>query len=383
MSTLRLLDLGDDPQERGRIHGAKLADEIRANITTYLDRFAIAGVTRPNVLERSEKWLAFMEEDNFDYTTEMKAVARASGLSDVELALLNARYEITYEVFAREAHYANTRPEQEGCTSFGIMPEISATGHTLLCQNWDWLEGVRGCTFVQRVRNNGGDAGKPSFIGYTEAGIVGSKMGVNEAGIGLCVNGLVTPRDGANGIRKPFHVRCREILEAWRFDQALLPVVQTDRTASTNYLIGHSDGEILNIEATPDYCSVSHPRDGLVVHANHLTSETRTVSQMERIAPNTLYRAARTERRLRAHSGPIDRAMITEALCDHFSYPASVCRHADSALPAEKRVITVAAIIIDLDDRVLHVTDGPPCEAPFQRFALDGADTANTTSSAA
>lgn len=383
MAALRLLDLGDDPQERGRIHGSTLANEIRANLATYLDRFSIAGVTRPSVLERSEKWLAFMQQDNRDYATEMKAVAQAAGLSEVELALLNARYEITYEVFGREARHVNIRPEQEGCTSFGIMPELSAGGHTLLCQNWDWLERVHGCTFVQRVRNSGGTAGKPNFIGYTEAGIVGSKMGVNEAGIGLCVNGLVTPRDGENGMRKPFHVRCREILEAWRFDQALLPVVQTDRTASTNFLIGHSDGEIMNIEATPDHCSVSHPRDGLVVHANHLTSETRIASQMERIAPNTLYRAARTERRLRAHSGPLDFGAIAAALSDHFSYPASVCRHADTALPEEKRVITVAALIINLDERVLHVTDGPPCEAPFQRFALDSSDTTTRTTTAA
>lgn len=382
MAALRLLDLGEDPHERGRIHGSTLESEIRANIATYLDRFAMAGVTRRSVLDRSEKWLAFMQQDNRDYAIEMKAVAQAAGLSEVELALLNARYEITYEVFAREARQANTRLEQEGCTSFGIMPEFSADGHTLLCQNWDWLEGVRGCTFVQRVRSAGGDRRKPDFIGYTEAGIVGSKMGVNEAGIGLCVNGLVTPRDGENGIRKPFHVRCREILEAWRFDQALLPVVQTDRTASTNYLLGHSDGEILNIEATPDHCSVSHPKNGLVVHANHLMSETRVASQMERIAPNTLYRAVRTERRLRAYPDRIDCVAITEALCDHFSYPASVCRHSDTALPVEKRVITIAAVIIDLDDRVLHVTDGPPCENPFRRFALDGSETPRTSTAA-
>jgi hypothetical protein len=44
---------------------------------------------------------------------------------------------------------------------------------------------------------------KPDFVGFTEAGIVGCKMGVNAVGIGLCVNGLVTNRDGVNGFRKP------------------------------------------------------------------------------------------------------------------------------------------------------------------------------------
>jgi isopenicillin-N N-acyltransferase-like protein len=252
------------------------------------------------------------------------------------------------------------------------MPEATANGHTLLCQNWDWLEKVQGRTFVQRVsRSSAPGEGKPSFVGFSEAGIVGSKMGVNAAGIGLCVNGIVTPRDGANGIRKPFHVRCKEILDAWRFDQALAPVVQTDRTASSNFLIGHSDGEMIDIEATPDHCAYLYPQDGVVVHANHLVKEERVRSEMERIAPNTLYRAARTERLLRGKLGKVDFDVLRGVLTDHFSTPASICRHADTALPEAKRVITVAAIVLDLDERVLYATDGQLCQSDFQAFPLN------------
>lgn len=371
MADLPLLELGPDPQERGKSHGATLAQAIRDNIETYLARFKAAGADRKTVLEQSEGWLEFIGQDNGEYAEEMAAIAASAGVSATEIAMLNARYELTYLAFGTEAKAANTRLEQEGCTSFGLMPEATANGHTLLCQNWDWLEKVRGRCFVQRVRRaSSPEEGKPDFIGFSEAGIVGSKMGVNAAGIGLCVNGLVTPRDGTTGIRKPFHVRCKEILDAWRFDQALLPIVETDRTASSNFLLGHSDGEILDIEATPEFCAYLSPEDGLVVHANHLVKETRTISQMERIAPNTLYRGPRMERFLRRHLGRIGHPIIEEGLRDHFSAPAAICRHADTALPEEKRVITVAAIVIDLDERVLHVTDGPPCEAPFQSFPL-------------
>lgn len=371
MAALPLLELGPDPRERGEVHGATLTGAIRDNIATYLARFEIAGADRNTVLAQSEGWLEFIKRDNGEYAEEMTAIAAAAGVSATEIAMLNARYEITYLAFGTEANAANTRLEQEGCTSFGLMPEATASGHTLLCQNWDWLQKVQGRTFVQRVRRAASpDEGKPDFVGFSEAGIVGSKMGVNAAGIGLCVNGLVTPRDGATGMRKPFHVRCKEILDAWRFDQALLPIVETDRTASSNFLLGHSDGEILDIEATPEFCSYLSPVDGLVVHANHLVKETRTTSQMERIAPNTLYRGPRMERFLRRHLGRIDQGVIEEGLRDHFSAPAAICRHADAALPPEKRVITVAAIVIDLDDRVLHATDGPPCEAPLQAFPL-------------
>ena len=107
---------------------------------------------------------------------------------------------------------------------------------------------------------------------------------------------LVTARDGANGLRKPFHVRCLEILDAWTFDKALLPVVQTHCCCSTNFLIGHAEGEVIDIEATPDYCSYLYPQSGLMTHANHLVRKTRIASQLERIAPHSLYHANRLER---------------------------------------------------------------------------------------
>lgn len=391
MANLPVLNLGGDPFERGLAHGRTLAPAIRDNLETYLRRFETAGVARDAVFAQGEAWAAFMADDTPDYFAEMRGIAEGSAVSLRDIAILNARYEITYTVLLREAtgggpFGGGTGPaplDQEGCTSFGALGEATANGHTLLGQNWDWLEGVRGRTFIKRVHRGGtpdrrfagpdgsGSGGPaPDYVGFTEAGIAGCKMGVNAAGIGLCVNGLVTAADGRKGMRRPFHARCQAILDAWRFDQAILPIVQTDRTCSTNFLIGHVEGEILNIEATPDRHAVIPPQDGLVCHANHLVREHRVASEMERISPHSLYRGPRLEKLLRRRLGTLDDAGITEALQDHFGYPAAICRHADPALPAAKRVITVAAILIDLDDRCLLATDGPPCENPFQRFPL-------------
>lgn len=373
MTELRVLDFGSEPSERGRLHGRKLRTEIQANYATYIERFEAGGAKQAAVLEQSEDWAAFIARDNPEYAEEMEGIAEGANLSLTQIALLNARYELAYCMFGSEAQSLNTTSpsEQEGCTSFGLMPEMTASGHTLLGQNWDWLAKLQGRVFVMRVRRSSpSSVGKPDFVGFTEAGIAGCKMGVNEAGIGLCVNGLVTLRDGANGFRKPFHVRCREILDAWTFDKALLPVVQTDRTCSANFLIGHSDGEIIDIEATPDYCAYVYPENGLITHANHLIRETRIVSQFERIAPHSLYRANRLERLLRKSCGNIDLKTIHTALSDHFSNPASICRHPDTTLPEPKRVISVAAAAIDLNARTLYVTDGPPCQSSFQTVPL-------------
>ncbi|MBZ8134453.1 C45 family peptidase [Afifella sp. IM 167] len=378
MSHLPVLELGGDPRERGQQHGSSMREAIARNIDAYLARFQSGGASRAKVLEESEGWHAFICSDNPEYGEEMNAIARASGYSQTEIAMLNARYEITYRVFSSEALKANGVPPQEGCTSFGLFPEVTRSGHTILGQNWDWLQSVKGQTLIQRVRRaERPEDGKPSFVGFSEAGIVGCKMGVNAAGIGLCVNGLVTPEDGANGMRKPFHVRCREVLDAWTYDKALKPVVETDRTCSTNFLIGQADGEIMDIEATPSRCAYLYPQDGIVAHGNHLVREDRVSSEMERLGPHTLFRGHRLDRLLRRHAGEIDLEVICEALSDHFSAPNAICRHPDPALAEPARVITVAAIVLDLDQRILYASDGQPCCAPLQPYSLHGDERAS------
>ena len=193
ISELTVLDLGSDPRERGVMHGRAMRDQIRDNYATYVDRFKAGGAKLPVILEQSDGWAAFIARDNPEYSEEMLGIAAGSGVSLTEIAMLNARYELTYSVFGSEAQSVNSQAplEQEGCTAFGLLPEMTASGHTLIGQNWDWLERVRGRVFVMRVRRSmESRKGKPDFIGFTEAGIAGCKIGVNEAGIGLCVNGL-------------------------------------------------------------------------------------------------------------------------------------------------------------------------------------------------
>src|SRR5580658_10392025 len=126
---LTVLDLGSDPRERGRIHGRAMRSEIRDNYATYVERFQAGGAKLPFVLEQSDAWAAFTARDNPEYAEEMAGVAAGADLSLTEIALLNARYELAYCVFGSEAQTANTpaTTEQEGCTSFGLLPEMTAS----------------------------------------------------------------------------------------------------------------------------------------------------------------------------------------------------------------------------------------------------------------
>src|SRR5262249_34642621 len=142
-------------------------------------------------------------------------------------------------------------------------------------------------------------------ICLTEAGIAGGKMGVNECGIGLVENGLASSHDGCNPYRTPFHVRCREVLDAESFDDALLPVVGTPRTCSANFVIGAPHGRIVNLEASPDHAASLHPQDGIITHSNHFLTAGHGESLLEKISPNTLCRVNRMRQLLETHRGSL------------------------------------------------------------------------------
>ena len=369
MTTLPVLDLGDDPFERGLIHGRELAPMIAENIDTYLARFAAGGLDSVAARKEGQNWVDVIASHNAEYSEEMRGVAEGAELPLGDIAMLNARYEITFGLFGREARandIAAIADDADGCSTFGALPEATANGHTIIGQNWDWLAGVHGRCAVLRIRRKSAT----DLICYTEAGIVGGKMGVNEYGIGLVENGLVSDHDGQNEYEKPFHMRCREILDAETYDMALQPIVATRRVCSANFVVGHADGEIIDLETSPDAVSYHYPRDGLVTHSNHFLDPRHGPSQMERLSTSTLYRANRLDRLLRKDLGKLDARACQTALADHFGLPNAICRHPDERLPEAKRTMTNAAFVIDLNARAMEIANGPPCSTPFVSHTL-------------
>ncbi|MCZ6591760.1 MAG: C45 family autoproteolytic acyltransferase/hydrolase [Alphaproteobacteria bacterium] len=374
MAALPILELGDDPFERGLVHGRDLAPMIAENIDTYLAHFAAGGLDSAEARREGQAWVEVIANQNGDYSEEMRGVAEGASLPLGDIAMLNARYEITFGLFGKEARandlaaiVPDIAGDADGCSSFGALPEATVDGHTVIGQNWDWLAGVHGRCAVLRIRRKSGT----DLICYTEAGIVGGKMGVNEHGIGLVENGLVSDHDGQNAYEKPFHVRCREILDAETYDMALHPIVATRRVCSANFVVGHADGEVIDLETSPNAVSYHYPSDGLITHSNHFLDPRHGPSQMERLSTSTLYRANRLDRLLRKDIGKLDASACQKALTDHFGYPNAICRHPDDRLPVAKRTMTNAAFVIDLNTRTMLIANGPPCSNAFVAHALE------------
>ncbi|HXL49183.1 MAG TPA: C45 family peptidase [Xanthobacteraceae bacterium] len=370
MTGIALLTTEGDAYACGLAHGRRFAREIADNVATYLRRFAASGLHREAAFAEAARWHKAIAGHNGAYAEEMRGIADGSGQSEDDIALLNARYELAFTLFGQEARRQRAAELVEvapdGCTTFGLLPEVTADRRTWLGQNWDWLEGVHGRTFVLRARRNA----QPSFVCLTEAGIAGGKMGVNECGVGLVENGLASSNDGRNPYQKPFHVRCREVLDAERFDAAARPLTDTARTCSANVVIGAAGGDIVDIESSPDHVSRLHPEDGIITHSNHFLTGGHGESLLEKISPNTLYRADRMRALLAPHRDAVSVAHMRAAAADHFGAPYAICRHADPRAPADTRTMTVGAVLIDLEARTMHVANGPPCANAYVAFSL-------------
>jgi isopenicillin-N N-acyltransferase like protein len=365
---LPILDLTGSPFERGQIHGRALADNIAANVSTYKNRFMLGGASLQRINDEAANWAHRLQGHDQQYFEEMQGIADGAAISIADIALLNARYELSYTLYTNEAAAANDIPshEPEGCTAFGVQPEFTATGHTLMGQNWDWLEGLLGNLCILRVRSND----HPDYMTITQAGIVSGMIGINEHGVGLCVNGLSSHGDGAELHHRPFHMRVQDILRSTSLFDALKVVFETDRVCSTNWMIGQRGGEVLDIESSSKVAHTLYPADGLITHGNHFINRTGITSEFERIAPCSLYRTPRLDRIIRQNTQKWDVAHLKNCLKDTFGFPKGICRFPNPNDPEEARTVTVTSVILDLDALTMEVTDGPPDTAPFEMHQL-------------
>ena len=360
--TKPVLNLTGDPRDRGRAHGEILRREIDENLDRYLKRFRLLGFEKDVLMAESATWAEALRPRDPIFWEEIDGVVEGSGRSLEEITLLNVRYELLVGMMKSKAQAAGPPAGADGCTSFAVLPERSKNGDTVIGQNWDWVRDIN--TAVSRVTRDDG----PDFIHIGEVGTIGGMQGVNEHGIGVCINALMTTDDGTYEYEKPFRMRVRDILNARNMQEAILGICGTNRTVAMNFLIGHEDGIAIDIETSPDKEAFIYPDDGLLTHSNHFCA-LDVESEVVKLWPNTMYRHVRLERLLR-QSQELDVPAIGEAMADHFAHPHSICAHYDEDEPENLRLETNHSVVISLKQRTLHITDTQPCRSSFEAYPL-------------
>lgn len=355
---LPLLRLEGSPYHQGLIHGKSLRGRIEHNLRLYFARFERElKLTRAEALRRAARYLAAIADQSPEYHAGMRGIADGAGVELAAIAALNARYELFYDAFVE-------RPLPEGCTAFALLPEATIEGHLLLGENWDWIASVQGA-LIHTVEPD-----RPQSLAFTEAGIFGAKIGLNAAGLGLAINGLTSRDDDWARLHRPFHVRWHEALRAWDLEAAARAVASEERSCSANVLLAQVPDRVMNLELGPRGVHASGCTQGCLVHANHFL-HAEAVGVAERNVeknPHSWRRQARLERLLAAR--PLALGDVQAALRDHEGYPYSICFHIDPNEPAEEHYESVVSVIMDLHARALFITDGPPCQGAYARYAL-------------
>lgn len=351
------------PLSRGRQYGQLAAERIRHCVARYKDVFEQrAGLAWSAAVAHARSFLGAIEAFAWDSLEEMRGIADGAGVSFDAILVLNCRSEL---MFAAARNRGEAPPSE--CTSFAVTPSRSADGHMLLGQNWDWVPFAREvCVLLEVQRDD-----KPSFATIVEAGML-AKVGLNDAGLGLCTNTLVSERD-ANRPGVPYHVMLRALLDADSVETAQRILGSVERALSANYLIADKSGRAMNFETiaggqTEIYATA--PEDGLIAHSNHfLAPAFRPIDAFIANSPHSVTRLADLRDEL-SEAGRPTVARLQAALRSHRHAPNGVCSHPDPAAHPLYARTTVASFVADLTADTFWFTDGPPCVGDYVRHTL-------------
>lgn len=348
--------IGGDARTRGAQCGELAQEQIAVSVESYqrLLRY-YGGLEWDKALDRAAKFIPAVETYDADIMEEIRGIAAGSGRPVEEIMAINVRTELMYGL--------SQSPTE--CTAIVALPSATADGHVLLGQNWDWKPFQKEAFVILLVRQEG----RPNVVILTEAGVVG-KMGMTTAGLGLCINLLVCDQDRC-AWKVPMHVLLRGMLNAETMGDAIAAAGKAERSSSANFVIAHEAGEAIDLETAPDDYDFIAPQDGVLIHTNHFTSQRLPVRDLGKDEfPDSLIRIQRAEKVVRPRIGEITVETFKEAFCDHFNYPDSICRHADARDDEPLHVESVASVIMDLTDRRMLVSYGPPCANPYKEYSF-------------
>ena len=324
------------PFDRGRATGEALADRLARVWASYASLFVRrAGIPEPDALAFGAATLELVRGWRPAVAEEMEGVAVGGGLEPNAVAALNARTELLAGAVVE-------------CSTVG---RVRGPEGPWLSQNWDWfLDVPERCVIVTG----------PSHVTFTEAGIL-AKIGVNGAGLALCVDILRHPSDTRRPTATPIHLLLHQVLATCETIEDVAGLLEeADPVASSCFTVVTSAGHGASFEVTADgVARVDPDDDGLLHHTNHFLDP--------RLASEECLGGALAKRCNRDAALTRDRpATVSQgraALSDHDARPDPVCRHAEPGVRGLPETGTAAYVAMDLVTRTMEAGAGPTCAA--------------------
>ncbi len=344
----REVHVSGSPREMGRQIGDAVGEQVRGFCQQALEHVnrtvAVTSELADAVVRDS---LSAAEQYSPEMVQELRGVAEASGVTLEQVMLLQVRNQFTEGM-------------DHACTALSLAPRATRSGSALVAQNWDNDPALDEFTIVLTRR----PTGKPAIMNVTQAGLI-SYLGFNAAGIGVCVNTLPAPSRPA-GV--PHYFTLRGVYEATCLEDAVAAVHRARRAIPANMMMATPQGPA-NLEITIDDVHVLRDSQALT-HTNHcLHPELHAVNDQFPELIESHPRKRRIDALLLDAGEMLSLEQVKAVLSDHQDFPRSICRHPNDD-PRFGFMTSVFSIIIDVEQRAMHVTRGNPCSQPYETYQL-------------
>jgi len=349
-----LYEFSGTHREIGRQYGEECKADIKHTVQWWYENLAQAIPGNKSMQDMIDATKVFGEPIR-DYAPEiydqMVGVAEGSGCTIEEIIFINGGCEL-------DAAY----PAFMGCTSFACSGEATVGGKTITGQNLDWLPGV--AIHALRLKPKDG----PAILCFGWAGTVAT-VGVSELGLSHFTNILLSPKAQ---VGVPWNIICQKILSQKNVPDQIRVITQCKRAIAFNHLLTGKDGEIINVETTPDKCGMVLPDRDILAHSNHYLCHFLQKDDMndQTSFPDSFLRQYRLQQLMEQHRGELTPEIMMELLQDHRGYPDSICRHCDLTGPVYEQFESQISMVALPGEGKIYATANP-CENPvFKLYTL-------------
>lgn len=344
---LPIIELAGSSRRMGEAFGESCAEQVRELYERRLEsaiRFS-EGRGRPvsedQVLDIARECLKPTEAYDPVGYDEFLGIARGTGISPEQCYVLQGLTDL------RDLLAFGPAPEGEGCSSFIVAADRSATGSMLLGQNWDLL--TDNMPYVRLVHRKPENA--PPTWSLTLTGCL-TLIGINAEGIAVGNTNLQTT-DARVGVQylSVLHraLRCRSLPEA------VESIRQAPRSGAHYYYAAGPEGTAVGVECSATREALFEIRSGCFVHCNHALSKDIAALQAQAPTPSTAHRQERLGELLETHDQGMGIGELKRFLSDHEGGEARcICRH-DC-----EDVSTNAAVIMSPATREIHACRSQP-----------------------
>jgi isopenicillin-N N-acyltransferase-like protein len=350
---LRVLNLSGNAHAIGQQHGVQVGD-LRLQIVAAM-KVRLAALRQKNIsLEPYLEEIAQIWEVHAPGT-----LAILHGMS-ASLELPWEQYFI-YTIASYLTDRLKALEHPDGCTSWAAAGVATRDGAPIMAKNRDYRPDHQPLQCLARIKPAHGH----TYLCLTSAGSPGVfSSGINEAGLAVADTHVVSNNIGPGIARYSLMMQILERLSTTA--EAISYIKTVPHFGDGTIVLADAQGNLAAIELAHSAQAVRTPVKDYIVSTNHFsapeTSRYWVENNPPRLAGNSLVRRRVVEVSIEADFGKVDTAWAQALMARHGDDLGAICRHPEM----DAHSVSISAVIFLPRQASLYVTNGLPCQTPFE-----------------